>query len=135
MLASAPETSTQWVYILFKRLVDIVLSASLLLILSPLLLLVALCTKLDSPGPVIFVQPRVGRGGQIFNLYKFRSMYVDSFGDQVHRQFAHDYVNGTITGRPQTNARFKPGNDRRVTRVGRILRRTSLDELSGRGAG
>lgn len=89
-----------------KRLVDIVLSALGLLLLAPLLLLVALWVKLDSPGPVFFRQQRVGRHGKPFLIHKFRTMRVDNAGPQI-----------TI------------GADPRITRSGRLLRATKLDEL------
>jgi Undecaprenyl-phosphate glucose phosphotransferase len=92
-----------------KRLEDLVISSILLVLISPLLLLIALAIKLDSPGPVIFKQRRHGFNNQVFEVYKFRSMTVaDSASKEV--------VQATK-------------NDRRVTRVGKFLRRSSLDEL------
>jgi len=92
-----------------KRLLDLTVAGSGLLILSPLLLLVALLIKLDTPGPVFFVQPRIGEGNKMFNVLKFRSMRTD-LGDMRGER---------STGR----------DDDRITRVGRILRKTSIDEL------
>jgi exopolysaccharide biosynthesis polyprenyl glycosylphosphotransferase len=94
-----------------KRTLDIALSSLLILAMLPVLLLVALAVKLDSRGPVLFVQRRTGRGGGLFRLYKFRSMRV---GSPV---LVRD--DGAIV---------KSAHDDRVTRVGRILRRFSLDE-------
>lgn len=91
-----------------KRLMDLVLSALGLLLLSPLGVLIALWIKLDSPGPVFFRQVRVGRHGETFRIHKFRTM-VEAHGP---------------AGLPLT-----VGADQRVTRVGRFLRRTRLDEL------
>ncbi len=104
---------------LCKRAVDVVVAAVALLLLSPLLLIVALAIKLDSPGPVLFRQLRVGRGGRQFWFYKFRSMRADAeqaFWELVEQ----NEVKGPI---------FKIRNDPRITRVGRFIRRTSIDEL------
>ena len=92
-----------------KRAIDIVFSAAALLILSPVLLLVALAVKLDSPGPVLFKQTRLGLSGREFSIYKFRSMV----------QNAEHTGSGVYSGK----------GDARVTRVGRVIRATSLDEL------
>jgi len=89
-----------------KRLFDIVCAALGLLLLAPLLLVLALWIKLDSPGPALFRQERVGRFGQTFQIHKFRTMRVDNAGPQI-----------TV------------GADSRITRAGAWLRRTKLDEL------
>jgi len=103
----------------FKRVSDIVFSLAGLILFSPLMLLIALAIKLDSPGPVLFKQIRVGKGGQEFVFYKFRSMYQGA--EEERPQLADlDEVAGPT---------FKIRHDPRCTRVGRILRRTSLDEL------
>lgn len=91
-----------------KRAFDILVAGAALLALSPLFLVIAIWIKLGSPGPVLYRQIRVGMGGQTFGLLKFRSMVVDA-----------DRIGGFSTA----------VNDPRVTRVGRILRRTSIDEL------
>ena len=118
-------------YPLAKRCIDTVFAVALLVLLAPFLALVALAIRLDSPGPAIFRQKRVGRWGREFTLFKFRSMYADA-DEEVHRQFAAQYINGHKAGGEQSaNGRlvFKPNGDKRITRVGRWLRRTSLDEL------
>jgi exopolysaccharide biosynthesis polyprenyl glycosylphosphotransferase len=102
-----------------KRVVDVLLAIVTLLLVSPLLLLVAVAIRLDSPGPVLFQQQRVGRGGRTFELLKFRSMVE---GADAEREALTQVVG--VDGR-----RFKLKDDPRVTRVGRILRRSSLDEL------
>jgi exopolysaccharide biosynthesis polyprenyl glycosylphosphotransferase len=103
-----------------KRALDIVISASTLLLLSPLLLAVAIAIKLDTRGPVFFRQVRAGRNGTEFRLRKFRSMYADA--DERKRQYEKD--NEATDG-----VMFKIKDDPRITRVGGFLRRTSLDEL------
>jgi exopolysaccharide biosynthesis polyprenyl glycosylphosphotransferase len=103
----------------FKRASDIVLSLAVLIFLSPLLLLISVAIKLDSPGPALFKQVRVGKGGRRFICYKFRSMRQGA--EEERPQLADlDEVVGPI---------FKIRHDPRCTRVGRFLRRTSLDEL------
>ncbi len=103
----------------FKRISDIVFSLIGLILFSPLMLLIALAIKLDSPGPVLFKQIRVGKGGQKFVFYKFRSMHQGAEEEQPKLTDLDEVVGPT----------FKIRNDPRCTRVGRILRRTSLDEL------
>ncbi|WP_376788436.1 undecaprenyl-phosphate glucose phosphotransferase [Thermoflexus sp.] len=102
-----------------KRAMDLVLAALLLLLSAPLMALIALAIKLDSPGPVIFRQVRVGKEGRLFTMYKFRTMRVGAEQEQ-ERLRALNEASGPL---------FKIRNDPRVTRVGRILRRLSLDEL------
>lgn len=104
-----------------KRCGDIILSAAALLILSPLFLLVAIAIRLDSKGPVFFVQRRVGTFGREFPMLKFRSMCA---GADRMRGFMRRHCNQSSDG-----VIFKMRNDPRVTRIGRILRKTSLDEL------
>jgi len=91
-----------------KRLLDILLSALGLLLLSPLLLVIALWVKLDSPGPALFRQQRIGRHGKPFAIHKFRTMRVDA---------------------PAQGPQITIGADPRITRSGAILRRYKLDEL------
>jgi exopolysaccharide biosynthesis polyprenyl glycosylphosphotransferase len=103
-----------------KRALDVALSAFLTLLLLPLIALIAAAIKLESRGPVFFRQPRVGRGHETFGMFKFRSMYADA--EDRKRQYLglNEAGDGVM---------FKIRNDPRVTRVGRILRRLSLDEL------
>ncbi|BCJ32958.1 hypothetical protein Athai_04610 [Actinocatenispora thailandica] len=102
-----------------KALVDRFGAALLLLVLAPLLAAVAAAIKLDSPGPVLYRQSRVGRDGAVFAIWKFRSMYVDA--DARLAELARlDEGAGVL---------FKIRDDPRVTRIGRYLRRLSLDEL------
>lgn len=96
-------------YLIFKRACEVVLSFIALIILSPVLLITAIAVKLDSPGPVIFKQDRLGRGGKVFKIYKFRSMCEN----------AEHTGSGVYSG----------ADDMRVTRVGKIIRATSIDEL------
>lgn len=105
--------------LLFKRLIDASLSLVILIILSPLLLLVAILIKLTSPGPVLFVQTRVGMNQRRFKLYKFRSMVANA----EERKSALLHLN------ERDGPAFKIENDPRITPLGRFLRKTSIDEL------
>jgi len=114
-----------------KRAFDISISALMLILLSPVMLILALIVKATSPGPVFFVQERLGRDGEPFRFYKFRSMKHKS-GDAIHRQFAAMFINGDEHGCAESNAGekvFKLKKDPRVTPIGSFMRRTSLDEL------
>ncbi|WP_417204928.1 sugar transferase [Antarctobacter sp.] len=104
---------------LAKRAFDAVASAALILCAAPLLLMVALLIRLDSRGPVLFRQVRVGENGAPFTMYKFRSMHVDAEARRAEVA-AHSDRDGLC---------FKARHDPRVTRIGRVLRRYSLDEL------
>ena len=108
-----------------KRAFDIVFALAALVLGAPAFLLIALLVKLSSPGPVLFRQTRLGRDGRPFVFYKFRSMRHNN-DDQAHREFCAEFINGNGHDEQQV---FKMVEDPRVTRIGGILRRTSLDEL------
>jgi lipopolysaccharide/colanic/teichoic acid biosynthesis glycosyltransferase len=95
-------------YAVAKRIVDVIGSSFLLLLLAPIFFLIAVSVWLDTPGPVFFVQKRVGRNGELFNMYKFRSMHTTA---------------------PRYELSPTQSSDPRITAVGRFIRRTSLDEL------
>lgn len=102
-----------------KRVLDIVVSGTALILLSPLLAAIALSIVLTSPGPVLFRQRRVGRYGRPFDMLKFRSMVVDAEALQATLMAKNE----------QSGPVFKIRNDPRITRIGRVLRKYSLDEL------
>ena len=102
-----------------RRALDVVVSLAALLLLLPLLLVLALLIRLDSPGPVLFIQTRVGKHGRPFPVFKFRSMFTD----------AEDRLASVLAENERTGPVFKMKHDPRVTRVGRPLRRCSLDEV------
>jgi lipopolysaccharide/colanic/teichoic acid biosynthesis glycosyltransferase len=104
---------------LCKRVIDIVVSAVLLILLSPVLIAVGLAIKVSSPGPILYHWPVVGIGGTPLRAYKFRTMIIGA--DEMKR--------GLLDRNESTGPVFKMKNDPRVTPVGRILRRFSLDEL------
>ena len=103
----------------FKRVMDVASATAMLLLLSPVLAIAAIAIKLDSPGPVLFRQKRCGLNGRIFDVLKLRSMYIDAERRQAELVELNE-MDGPV---------FKIRNDPRVTRVGRLLRKTSLDEL------
>jgi lipopolysaccharide/colanic/teichoic acid biosynthesis glycosyltransferase len=115
-------------YALYKRGLDLALTLVLLLAAAPIMLVVAVLVKLDSPGPIIYRQRRVGMHGVEFSMYKFRSMHVNN-DDHIHRQAIKRYMEGAALNEGAEACQYKLVNDPRVTRVGRFIRRTSLDEL------
>ncbi|MGD0861191.1 MAG: sugar transferase [Candidatus Limnocylindrales bacterium] len=115
-LANGPD---RVIGLLVKRVVDIVASLILMLVLAPVMALLAVLVKLDSSGPALFRQERVGLNGRTFAMIKFRTMCPDA-----EQQLADLRVHNAINGHA-----FKLERDPRITRIGRLLRRTSLDEL------
>lgn len=107
----------------FKRAVDIVLASIALIVALPVIACLALIIRLDSPGPALFRQRRVGYLGRPFMLWKLRSMYHQSSQD-YHLQVAQNWFKERNSG-----GRYKTEADPRITRVGKYLRRSSLDEL------
>lgn len=133
----AYQADNQYYYV--KRFMDVLLTAVAIILLAPLLLLVAVLIKLDSRGSVLFVQERIGSKRQTknghsvwkihkFRIYKFRSMYQNA-DETLHRTYIQAFVQGTVEKSDASNALFKLTNDPRVTRVGALLRKWSLDEL------
>lgn len=116
---------------LLKRAIDILGSALLLLSLSPIYCFIALAIKLTSKGPVFFKQARLAQFGSRFQCLKFRTMYADN-NPKIHQDYIAKFIAGQGEGVPQSEGKpavFKITNDPRVTPVGRLLRKTSLDEL------
>ncbi|MGE5618689.1 MAG: sugar transferase [Sphingomonadaceae bacterium] len=133
--ASSTSSPSRVLYLWTKRLTDIVLSAAALLLLSPLLVAVGLLIRLDTPGPVLFAQERMGydwRRGRLrpFTIYKFRSMHHNS-DQSLHEQHVRDWIRSRRgrKGDGESVELVKLVNDPRITRVGRLLRKTSIDEL------
>jgi exopolysaccharide biosynthesis polyprenyl glycosylphosphotransferase len=108
LLTALTDPVDPWYYAVTKRAVDILLSSVLLLLIGPLLLLITLLIRLDSRGSAIFVQKRVGKNGRLFNMYKFRTMHVSA---------------------PQYGFSPMESADPRITKIGRFLRKVSLDEI------
>lgn len=108
-----------WRYLVVKRVFDAVMAMLMLVATAPLLALIAVAIKLDSPGPIFYRQIRIGWKGQPFYMYKFRSM----------RQDAEALLEELLGQNEASGLMFKICNDPRITRVGRVIRRFSLDEL------
>jgi lipopolysaccharide/colanic/teichoic acid biosynthesis glycosyltransferase len=115
-------------YQIAKRVMDLALCLLAMPLVLPLLALCALAIRIDSLGPVLFVQERIGKGGRRFRMYKFRTMQ-HNLDDSHHRDFLKAFVNGRVGGDENGGALYKPFQASQITRVGRILRKTSLDEL------
>ncbi len=112
------------VYATVKRIIDVVGSAALMVIFSPICFVTALAIKLDSPGPLLADTPqRVGKDGELFKLYKFRSMVINA-----HKKLRQDPKLAQLYSEYKRNS-YKLKEDPRVTRVGRFIRRHSLDEI------
>ncbi|MGV3767988.1 MAG: sugar transferase [Chitinophagaceae bacterium] len=107
-----------------KRGFDLTISGSLLLLLSPIFILIAIAIRLESKGNIFYVSPRAGRGYKVFKFYKFRTMVADA--DRKVTELLHLNQYGVNTGQPVF---FKVSNDPRITRIGAFLRNTSIDEL------
>jgi lipopolysaccharide/colanic/teichoic acid biosynthesis glycosyltransferase len=116
------------VYPIFKRVFETIFSIILLILLVPVFLLLTLAIRFDSPGPALFRQTRVGKGGKPFTFYKFRTMYHD-IDRSAHQAFMAAFVNGKVSQGADNGTEFKPASRNQITSVGRILRKTSLDEL------
>lgn len=106
-------------YFFVKRVFDVVASLCAMIVLSPVFLATAILIKCEDRGPVVFSQNRVGRNGKIFKMYKFRSMYINA-EDRLKDLQAQNEVDGPV---------FKIKNDPRITKVGRFIRKYSIDEL------
>jgi len=118
-------------FLLIKRAMDVVGSASALLLLSPVFVVLGIIIKLTSKGPIFFRQQRLGQYGVPFAFLKFRSMYVSTSAD-VHKEFVRNFITGkadTTAAEGKQKAIYKITNDPRVTRIGKFMRRTSLDEF------
>jgi exopolysaccharide biosynthesis polyprenyl glycosylphosphotransferase len=123
------ETISSQAGVFAKRIVDFIGSLFGILLFSPFFIVIPILIKLSSKGPVFFRQERSGKGGKTFSFLKFRSMYVNNDAT-IHKEFIADFIKGKI---PETaggkKTIFKIENDPRVTPIGRILRKTSLDEI------
>jgi exopolysaccharide biosynthesis polyprenyl glycosylphosphotransferase len=132
-LVGLPALRLSWSSAALKRAMDLVISAVALVVLSPLLFLVALAIRLDSRGPVLYRHARVGRGRRPIEVLKFRTMRLeacrgDRYGGESAESTFRDLLNDPERAR-EFSETYKLSDDPRVTRVGRFLRRTSLDEL------
>ncbi len=112
-----------------KRILDVAFTLLILIPLCIVIAVAALLIRLDSEGPIFFRQKRVGLNGAKFEMLKLRSMYVDS-SDIIHREAIKQFMNGnTLNDNAYTDNIYKLSDDTRITRVGRFIRKTSIDEL------
>ena len=114
-----------------KRAIDVAGSAALLALLSPLFAVIAILIKLTSKGPVVFRQERLGQFGSHFQCLKFRTMYANN-DPKIHQEYVQRFINGHADSEHKESGKpavYKIKNDSRVTSIGRLLRKTSLDEL------
>jgi len=117
--------------LVMKRIIDVIGGIAGILIFSPFFIMIPIIMKLTSPGPALFRQERVGQYGKNFTFLKFRSMYVNNNAD-VHKEFVRNLISNKASPHGGDGAGqeiYKITNDKRVTPLGRILRKTSLDEL------
>ena len=116
-------------YFRAKRVLDVVFSLLVLIPLSIVMGVFAILIRIDSKGPIFFRQKRLGKNGVEFDMFKLRSMYVDS-DDLFHREFIKKYINGAALNNNVTSDNlYKLVDDPRVTRIGRFIRKFSIDEL------
>jgi lipopolysaccharide/colanic/teichoic acid biosynthesis glycosyltransferase len=128
-LPAVPEAPTPLPYRAAKRTLDVIAASTGLILASPLLALIAVAIRAESPGSVLFRQERVGLGGRPFMLYKFRTMHA-SADEEMHRQLVQELIRGNGADDQADAATWVPiEGDPRVTRVGGFLRRSHLDEL------
>jgi lipopolysaccharide/colanic/teichoic acid biosynthesis glycosyltransferase len=128
-----PQYNLSTPVVIDKRSVDIILAIFSLLIFAPLFLVIAVGIKLSSKGPVIFKQTRIGKNGQPFTFYKFRTMYTE-MADARHREFVQNFIDGNNPKESQHHEAkeinvFKIRDDPRIFKFGKYLRKTSLDEF------
>lgn len=114
LVAPLPQSRAVW-----KRVLDLLVSSLILLLGFPVFLIIAIVVRLTSPGPVIYRARRVGLGGKMFNMYKFRSMYMDA-DQRLKEVWALNQHEGPV---------FKARHDPRITPIGHFIRKYSLDEL------
>ena len=116
-------------YVLYgKRIFDLVIAFSSLIILLPMMALISLIIVINSPGSPIFIQERVGKKGKRFCIYKFRTM-ENNYDSENDRAFMQAYISGQLDEDTDNKDVYKPNNHSKITKFGKILRVTSLDEL------
>jgi lipopolysaccharide/colanic/teichoic acid biosynthesis glycosyltransferase/NDP-sugar pyrophosphorylase family protein len=113
------DSINKWILSFIKWAMDISIAFASLVLLAPVFVLIALAIKIDSPGPILFIQKRCGRHGEFFKMFKFRTMVASA--EKIHVEL--------LAKKDTDGPMFKMVNDPRVTRIGRILRKGSLDEL------
>ena len=127
-LLEAKEETNRRRYLAISQFLNIIICIPFIPILLIVMVLIAIAIKLDSRGPVFFVQERVGRYGRRFRMYKFRT-YSHNHDPKTDQAFMQAYISGKVATMDEpTRPQFKPNNQSQITRLGRLLRKTSLDE-------
>lgn len=111
--------------LVITRILDVSISLLVILLLLPVFLIISLIIKIDSSGPVLFKQKRIGIKGKVFTLYKFRTMYINN-NDSIHRKYVSSLIKGEVNSGAGV---YKITDDPRVTKIGRFLRKSSFDEF------
>ena len=119
-LIKTKESTEKKIYIKVKRILDCILATIALIILSPIYLIIAIAVKIDSKGPIFFGHTRINKNGKIIKIYKYRTMVTNA--EELIKQFTPEQMK-------EYKENFKLENDPRITKVGKFLRKTSLDEL------
>jgi lipopolysaccharide/colanic/teichoic acid biosynthesis glycosyltransferase len=114
--------------IIGKRVLDLLICFSALIILLPFMAILCIVIVINSPGSPIFIQERVGKNGKRFKMYKFRTMQ-SNYNNESDREFMQAYIAGKIDEDTIDTEVFKPDNKSKITKIGKVLRITSLDEL------
>lgn len=125
-----PPIEKYWFYLFCKRVLDLVICIGVLPVVLGLIAIIAVSVVLDSPGSPFFTQERVGKDGRRFRMYKFRTLQCD-YDNPAHRALMQAFVRGEgiLNENGPGSTTFKPPIQKHITRVGKILRKTSLDEL------
>lgn len=117
-----------WLFNKIKLIVDVLLALIVFILQLPLFLLIVVAIKLESPGPVFYLAKAVGKNGNPFSMYKFRSMRMNS-SNEIHKDYVSKLIKGEIGNEEGEKKPLKITNDPRITRVGNLIRKFSLDEL------
>jgi undecaprenyl-phosphate galactose phosphotransferase len=117
-----------WLFYKLKHISDALITLPAFILQLPLFLLIMALIKMESKGPVFYKARAIGKGGRVFDMYKFRSMYVDS-DKSIHQEYVTKLIKGEIAEEEREKGPIKIVDDPRITRVGKVLRKLSLDEL------
>lgn len=115
-------------YLKTKRVLDILFSLLVMIPICLVVAIVAVCIRFETPGPIFYRQKRLGLNGHEFMMLKFRSMYINN-DDSVHRQAIARFMDGQKLNEGKADTSYKKNDDPRITKVGRLIRKTSIDEL------
>ncbi len=120
MIENKSDINEKGVYSIIKRFLDILISVIGLIVLFPVFLILGIIIRIDSPGPIVFAHKRIGKNGKDIKIFKFRTMYKDA--EEMIKKFDENQMK-------EYKENYKLKDDPRITKIGKILRKTSLDEL------